>query len=132
MILALGANDGLQGQSTAQLEKNLQSMVDLGKRSGAKVLLLASDIPPNYGVRYHSAFAQVFVDVAHKNKLPKAGFSIQEFALQAGMLQADGLHPSAAAQPQILQRVWPALRPLLPALKKRKAASKSTHAGGAA
>ena len=110
LILALGANDALQGQNLAQTRSNLQAMVDLGQKAGTKVLILASDIPPNYGARYQQQFQQLFVQLAQKNKLPIVHFSIQEFAQQPGLLQKDALHPTAKAQPIIEARVWAGLQ----------------------
>lgn len=115
VVLALGANDALQGQDLTQTLANLQVMVDLAQKTGAKVLLLASDIPPNYGARYHAQFQQVFMDLAEKNRLPVVHFSVQEFAKRPGFLQKDALHPTALAQPIIAQRVWVSLQPLLTA-----------------
>ncbi len=120
LIIALGANDALQGQDLAQTEKNLQAMVALGQKSGAKVLILASDIPPNYGMRYQRQFQQLFATVAAQNTLPIVRFSIQEFAQQAGFLQKDALHPTAKAQTVIAQRVWAQLQPVLALAKSPK------------
>ena len=120
VILALGANDALQGQDLTQTQNNLQAMVELAHKANAKVLLLASDIPPNYGARYHAQFQQVFVDLAEKNRLPVIRFSVQEFAKRPGFLQKDALHPTALAQPIIAQRVWLELQPLLKAQSKQR------------
>jgi acyl-CoA thioesterase-1 len=119
LIVALGANDALQGQDLQQTQRNLQAMVAMAQQTGAKVLLLASDIPPNYGARYHAQFQRVFVDVAAANRLPIVHFSIQEFAQQPGFLQKDALHPTEQAQPVIAQRVWAGLQPLLAAEKAK-------------
>ena len=115
LILALGANDALQGQNLQQSASNLQAMVDLGQKAGAQVLILASDIPPNYGTRYQQQFQGLFRDLAARNHLPIVHFSIQEFAQQPGLLQKDALHPTAKAQPIIAQRVWQGLQNLLKA-----------------
>ena len=101
-------------------QNNLQAMVELAHKANAKVLLLASDIPPNYGARYHAQFQQVFVDLAEKNRLPVVRFSVQEFAKRPGFLQKDALHPTALAQPIIAQRVWLELQPLLKAQSKQR------------
>jgi acyl-CoA thioesterase-1 len=113
VILALGANDALQGQDLTQTQANLQAMVDLAQKAQAKVLILASDIPPNYGARYHAQFQQVFTDVAAQNRLGIVHFSVQEFAKKPAYLQKDALHPTALAQPVIAARVWVGLQPLL-------------------
>ena len=70
-------------------------------------------IPPNYGPSYTRDFHQVFAEVANQYKLPLVPFFLDGIALDDGLMQEDGLHPNAAAQPQLLAQVWPQLRPLL-------------------
>ena len=113
VIIELGGNDGLRGQPPAQLQQNLARMVDASTTSGAKVLLLGMRLPPNYGQRYTQAFAQVFSDVAADKQVPLVPFLLEGVGGVPGMMQADGIHPAVAAQPQMLQNVWPALEPLL-------------------
>ena len=113
VIIELGGNDGLRGQPPAQLQQNLARMVDAAKASGAGVLLLGMRLPPNYGQRYTQAFAQVFTDVAADKQVPLVPFLLEGVGGVPGMMQADGIHPAVAAQPQMLQNVWPTLEPLL-------------------
>jgi acyl-CoA thioesterase-1 len=113
VIIELGGNDGLRGQPPAQLQQNLARMVDASTAAGAKVLLLGMRLPPNYGQRYTQAFAQVFSDVAADKRVPLVPFLLEGIGGVPGMMQADGIHPTVAAQPQMLQNVWPALEPLL-------------------
>jgi acyl-CoA thioesterase I len=113
VIIELGGNDGLRGQPPAQLQQNLARMVDAAKASGAEVLLLGMRLPPNYGQRYTQAFAQVFTDVAADKQVPLVPFLLEGVGGVPGMMQADGIHPAVAAQPQMLQNVWPTLEPLL-------------------
>ena len=112
-MIELGGNDGLRGQPPAQLKQNLASMIDQSKAGGAKVLLLGMQIPPNYGKRYVEAFAKVFGDVAEEKKVPLVPFFLEGVGGHPELMQADGLHPSVAAQDKLLENVWPTLKPLL-------------------
>ena len=113
VILELGGNDGLRGQLPTQLQQNLASMIDSSKASGAKVLLLGMQLPPNYGVRYTKAFAEVYGHLATEKNIPLVPFFLQGVGGIPELMQADGLHPAAAAQGKLLENVWPTLKPLL-------------------
>ncbi|KAF0865484.1 arylesterase [Pseudomonas sp. LD120] len=113
VILELGGNDGLRGQPPQQLQQNLASMIDSAQTVGAKVLLLGMQLPPNYGVRYTQAFAQVYGQLAHDKKVALVPFFLEGIGGHPELMQADGLHPTAAAQEKLLENVWPTLKPLL-------------------
>ncbi|RIA36246.1 acyl-CoA thioesterase-1 [Ectopseudomonas oleovorans] len=113
VIIELGGNDGLRGQAPAQLQQNLASMVENAQRAGAKVLILGMRLPPNYGARYTTAFAQVFSDVAEQKQVPLVPFFLEGVGGVPGMMQSDGIHPTEGAQPLLLENAWPALKPLL-------------------
>lgn len=113
VIIELGGNDGLRGQPLAQLQQNLASMVEQSRQVGAKVLVLGMRLPPNYGKRYTDAFARVFSDVAKEQQVPLVPFFLEGVGGVEGMMQADGIHPAAGAQPKLLENVWPSLQPLL-------------------
>lgn len=113
VIIELGGNDGLRGQPPAQLQQNLASMVEKSRQAGAKVLLLGMRLPPNYGVRYTTAFAQVYADVAAQEQIDLVPFFLEGVGGVPGMMQADGIHPGEPAQALLLDNVWPSLEPLL-------------------
>ncbi|MFL6609507.1 arylesterase [Pseudomonas alvandae] len=113
VILELGGNDGLRGQPPTQLQQNLAAMIDSSRASGAKVLLLGMQLPPNYGRRYTDAFARVYSTLAEEKNVPLVPFFLKEIGGVPGMMQGDGLHPSVAAQGKLLENVWPTLKPLL-------------------
>lgn len=113
VIIELGGNDGLRGQPPAQLQQNLAAMVQASQQQGAKVLLLGMQLPPNYGVRYTTAFAEVFPRVAGEFDVPLVPFVLEGVGGVPALMQADGIHPTAEAQPVLLENVWPALKPLL-------------------
>lgn len=113
VIIELGGNDGLRGQPPAQLQQNLASMIDKSQSTGADVLLLGMRLPPNYGARYTTAFAQVFTDLAEQKNVPLVPFFLEGVGGVPGMMQADGIHPTESAQAVLLDNVWPTLKTML-------------------
>jgi len=113
VLLELGANDGLRGLPLQTVHDNLAHMITLAKDSGARVLLLGIRLPPNYGLRYGNGFADLYSQLAQQFRLPLVPFLLAGVALHPGLMQADGLHPLAAGEPQVLDTVWPSLLPLL-------------------
>lgn len=109
VVIELGGNDGLRGMPATNMQQNLSAMVNLSQQAGAEVLLLGMRIPPNYGVRYTQAFEQVFVDVSKEHGVPLMPFVLEGIAGEAdqSLMQSDGIHPTAQAQPMILDNVWP-------------------------
>ena len=88
-------------------------MIALSREAGAKVLLLGIDIPPNYGQAYRRRFREVYTDLATAHDVPLLPFLLEGVALEPGLMQPDGIHPTADAQPLVLDNVWPLLRELL-------------------
>lgn len=113
VVLELGANDGLRGLPVRETRSNLEQMVQLARAAGARVLLVGIRIPPNYGPRYAGEFERVFPDLARRQHLPLVPFLLEEVALQPDLMQGDGLHPTAAAEPRVLETVWKLLHPML-------------------
>ncbi|WP_044874285.1 arylesterase [Pseudomonas sp. LFM046] len=113
VIIELGGNDGLRGQPPAQLQQNLAGMIDGARAQGASVLLLGMRLPPNYGARYTTAFANVYSTLAAQKQVPLVPFFLDGVGGVPDMMQADGIHPQAKAQPRLLDNVWPTLEPLL-------------------
>lgn len=113
VILELGANDGLRGLSPIDTRKQLEAMIQQAVKNHAKVLLLGMKIPPNYGLKYSQQFSENYAFLAKKYQLPLVPFFLDGVAGNPALVQADGLHPTAAAQPQLLENVWPALNSML-------------------
>lgn len=113
VVIELGGNDGLRGQPPAQLQQNLAAMISRSREAGAQVLLLGMKLPPNYGARYTRAFEQVYVELAQEQQVALVPFFLEGVGGVRSLMQADGIHPSAAAQPVLLENLWPALQPLL-------------------
>ena len=113
VIIELGGNDGLRGQLPVQLQQNLAAIVQQSQKAGAKVLILGMRLPPNYGLRYTTAFAEVFPKVASETGSALVPFVLEGIGGVPSMVQSDGIHPTAEAQPVLLDNVWLTLKPLL-------------------
>jgi len=113
VIIELGGNDGLRGQPINIMQDNLQAMITASQTVGADVLLAGMQIPPNYGPRYTKQFKETYVKLAEKNNISLVPFLLENVAAQSNLIQRDGIHPTAEAQPIILKNVLPVLVPLL-------------------
>jgi acyl-CoA thioesterase-1 len=113
VLLQLGANDGLRGLSPVQMKSNLSEIVHRAQKAGAKVILLGMKIPPNYGKRYIDMFYNVYPQLAKELNIPFVPFLLEDVALNKDLMQADGLHPNAKAQPILANKIEPYLFPLL-------------------
>ena len=113
VIIELGGNDALRGLSLQQTRSNLTRMATLCKQAGVKVLLIGMQIPPNYGPAYTARFAAVFPAVAQSAHVALVPFLLSGVASHPDWFQSDNIHPTAQAQPTMLDTVWPHLKPLL-------------------
>lgn len=118
VVLELGANDGLRGLSISSMKQNLASMIQIAQAHGAKVLLLGMRVPSNYGRRYTQMFHNSFIQLADEYDIGFVPFMLQPLVDEQGevdrsLLLADGLHLTAAAQPLILQHLWPDIEQLM-------------------
>ena len=113
VILELGANDGLRGLPITEMQANLNQMITQAKTAKAKVLLIGMKIPPNYGLKYTKNFSTVYTSSAKQYNIALVPFLLEGIAGKPELIQTDGLHPIAAAQPQLLDNVWKVLAKLL-------------------
>ena len=107
IILELGGNDGLRGIPPVRMKQNFEKIIRAGKDSGAAVVLLGIRIPPNYGQRYIEDFDKVYREIAQEHDIPWIEFFMDGVALNEALMQSDGIHPNAAAQPVLLDNAWP-------------------------
>ena len=115
-VLALGSNDGLRASDPKQIEHNLQTMIENARDHNALILLVGFRLPPNYGTSYNAAFEAVFPYLAKQYHLPLVPFLLKNVAEHEDLMQADRYHPTARAQPLILDNIWPELLQLLQTL----------------
>jgi acyl-CoA thioesterase-1 len=113
IILELGGNDGLRGFPPQRMKVNLGKIIASSTASGAAVVVLGIRIPPNYGPRYIEAFDNVFREVAAEYEVPWIEFFMEGVALNEELMQGDGIHPNAAAQPVLLDNAWPMINAAL-------------------
>ena len=113
VVLELGANDGLRGQPPMAMSRNLSQMIERSQQAGARVLLAEMRIPPNYGPLYTQKFQATFGELAQHYAIPLIPFLLDGVAGNPALIQDDGLHPRAEAQPRILDNVWAVLEPAL-------------------
>lgn len=115
VILQLGANDALRGQNLKRTQQNLASMIEMcqAQSSPCQVLLLGIRLPTNYGPAYDQFLQGIYRDLAQKYQLVFDPFFLETVALEPDLMQKDGLHPNAKAQPKLLERLWPKIQRLL-------------------
>lgn len=113
VIIELGGNDGLRGTPPFAIQRNLQRLIDMSEDAGASVLLLGIQLPTNYGPAYTQKFSALYPDIAEDRGVAFVPFFMGQVALAPERMQADGIHPSIAGQPFLLDTVWPYLEPLL-------------------
>ena len=113
LVIELGANDGLRGLPLPALRDNLAAMIELAQRHKIRVLLLGIELPVNYGPQYRDGLRAVYADLAREMHIALVPFLLDGIALDPALMQNDGMHPVAAAEPRVLGNVWKQLQPLL-------------------
>jgi len=116
VIVELGANDGLRGLPLAQAHANLAGALTAIRDAGASALLIGIELPVNYGPQYRDGLREVYRGLAKEFNVPLVPFLLEGVALDPSLMQDDGLHPKAAAEPRVLDNVWKVLEPALKAL----------------
>jgi len=113
VILELGGNDGLRGLPLRQLRQNFEYMIEQAQAADAQVVLVGMRMPPNYGATYADQFHALYGELGKKYGIPVVDFFLEGVALDEKLMQSDGIHPTAAAQPRMLDNLWPALQKVL-------------------
>ena len=115
VILELGANDGLRGLSLEEMESNLEKIIGVCEKGGAKVLLTGMKAPPNYGEEYTVKFEKVFICLAEKYNLRFVPFFLEGVAGVREHTQSDGIHPLGSGYAIVVETIWKYLKPLMDA-----------------
>ena len=113
VIVELGGNDGLRGLPLKQVRGNFENLIETSRAAQAKVVLVGMRMPPNYGAEYADSFHALYGELAKKYDVPLVDFFLDGVALDDNLMQADGIHPNATAQPKLLDNLWPALTKVL-------------------
>lgn len=119
VIIALGGNDGLRGLAFSEIETSLSSIIERCKKTQSEILLLGVRMPPNYGAVYSQKFAQLYQRLASGYDIVLLPKMLDQVADNPELMQADGIHPKALAQPKIMQNIWSALKPVLDKADKK-------------
>src|SRR5690606_25494306 len=117
VLIELGSNDALRGLSLQATQDNLARMITLSKESGAEVILIGMQIPPNYGPRYAREFRELFPQLAQAHDTGLIPFLFQGMESDRTLFQADGIHPNEQAQAILADNVWTVLKPTLEKLE---------------
>ena len=113
VVVELGANDALRGMSLLSTQTNLRAMLAASRDAGARSLVIGMRIPPNYGQQYTERFFQTFASAAKEYKAGYVPFLLEQVVTRPEWFQQDRIHPTAAAQPAMLETVWPHLQYML-------------------
>lgn len=113
VVVELGGNDGLRGLPLEVTRENLASIIAKSQTAGARVLLVGMRLPPNLGPAYTDAFHALYGELAERYDTARVPFFLEGVGGVDGMMQPDGIHPRAEAQPRLLKNLWPHLKPLL-------------------
>jgi acyl-CoA thioesterase I len=113
IIIALGGNDGLRGLNLNEMQANLEKIIKAAKKTGSEVMLIGMKIPPNYGMQYTQQFHATYQNLSQQYQTQLVPFLLEGIGGNPALMQEDGLHPNATAQPKILDNVWVTLSPLL-------------------
>jgi len=113
VVLELGGNDGLRGLPIRQIRENFQAMIEQSQAAGARVVLVGIRMPPNYGATYADQFHALYTQLARQYGMPLVDFFLDGVAQDPALMLPDDIHPNAAAQPRLLDNLWPALRAVL-------------------
>ena len=110
VVIELGGKDGLRGFKLAQIKQNLEQMITLSKQSGANVVLTGIHIPPNYGPAYTQIFYNAYKNLSEQYQTEFVPFILKDIGEDPDLMQADGVHPTAEAQPKVLENMWPHIK----------------------
>jgi acyl-CoA thioesterase-1 len=113
VIVELGANDGLRGLPLAEIRANLAKILSAVQASKARAVLVGIELPVNYGPQYRDGLRTMYRGLAGEFNVPLVPFLLEGVALDPALMQDDGLHPKAAAQPRVLKNVWDVLAPVI-------------------
>ena len=113
VVIELGANDGLRGLPLKQVRANFEDMLRQVQSAGARAVLIAMRLPVNYGPAYAEQLNGMYAQLGKEFSVPVVPEFIESVALDPTLMQDDGLHPNAQAQPKLLDAVWPTLKGLL-------------------
>ncbi len=113
VIIELGGNDGLRAINPQEMRSNLIRMAELAQSQDARSLILGVRIPSNYGTAYNNRFQEAYRQAAQQSGSVYLPLLLKGISDDLSLMQDDGIHPSAQAQPLLVENVWAVLEPVL-------------------
>lgn len=109
LVIELGGNDGLRGIKLPQIRRSLQSLIDTGKAAGAEIVLAGIQLHANYGAKFNQQLLDIYRQLATENEVHLVPLILQGIGDDPKKMQADMTHPTAEAQPEVLEIMWPTI-----------------------
>jgi acyl-CoA thioesterase-1 len=128
IVIELGGNDGLRGFQLANIRQSLQALIDLAKGAGAEAVLTGIHLNPNYGPKFNQLFFDMYRELAVENQVHRVPFILEGIGDDPDKMQEDAVHPTAEAQPEVLENMWPAIEQAIQAVMEKR--TKDYHAVG--
>ena len=113
LVIELGGNDALRGYPLDRIKSNLLDITNIAKSYEAKVVIVQMRIPPNYGIKYTTAFENIFEEVALLTGANLIPFMLEDIALDKNLMRPDGIHPNSQAKPLIAEHFFSYLKPII-------------------
>lgn len=126
IVIELGGNDGLRGFQLENIRQSLQTLIETAKGAGAEVVLTGIHLNPNYGPRFNQLFFGMYRELAEENRVHYVPFILEGIGDDPEKMQEDAVHPTAEAQPEVLENMWPAIEQAIQAALER---TKDYHGG---
>jgi acyl-CoA thioesterase-1 len=120
VIVELGANDALRGLDPAVPRAALDAILRGLKERGIPVLLCGMLSPPNLGADYARAFNAIYPDLARTYDPVFYPFFLDGVVTNRQLIQADGLHPTAAGVDTIVANVLPKVEELIGRIRAKR------------
>lgn len=113
-ILELGINDAFRGVPIAQVQANLQTIIDRVKQRnpGARVIIAGMQLPHYSEDAYVFGFGRIYADVAARSNATLIPYFLEGVGGDPNLNQADHIHPNAAGQKILAENVWRVLEPI--------------------
>jgi acyl-CoA thioesterase-1 len=112
LVIALGANDAMRGQSPVQTRDNLSQIIEAAQKKGIQVLLAGMEAPPNMGELFRAEFRAIYPELAAKYQVKLLPFLLAGIAGEEKLNQEDGIHPTAEGQRMMAEMLYPLLQPM--------------------
>ncbi|NNL65361.1 MAG: arylesterase [Myxococcales bacterium] len=115
LVIQLGGNDMLRGLDLNALRSNLRRIAERTRKAhpGAALVVAGMQAPANLGRDYASAFRASFEQLAAEFDAAYIPFLLEGVAMQPGLNQSDGIHPTAEGHERVAETVWGVLAPVL-------------------